>query len=122
MSLVGPEINLEVTEEGVLNWYSPLPGSQKDFNESEVQLDSVTLENAFGRFCLSRADINVHLDSLNAEVMAQSILGPYHIEGSYVKDNNPEGFAISIGKISDSMPTNAEYGFESPAVGNDCSF
>lgn len=105
MSLVNPEINLEVTEEGVLNWYSPLPGSQKDFNESEVQLDSVTLENASVDFVYPERDINVHLDSLNAEVMAQSILGPYHIEGSYVKDNNPEGFAISIGKISDSMPT-----------------
>ena len=105
MSLVNPEINLEVSEDGLLNWYSPSTGKQDDFTASEVRLDSMTLENAAVNFVYPEYDANVRLDNLNAEIMAQSISGPYHIEGSYVKDNNPEGFAVSIGKISDSMPT-----------------
>ena len=115
MSLVKPEIYVEVNEDGGLNWYSPLAESQKNMQESDVQLDSVTIESASLDFVYPKYETKVRLDNLNAEVIAQSVLGPYHIEGSYVKDNNPEGFAISVGKISDRMPTSLNMVLNHPA-------
>ena len=106
MVLEKPQIYFEMMDDDTLNWQQPLSEEQRQKLEStEIALNSVSLENASLNFVDEAKDINLKLDNLNAEVVAESILGPYRIEGNYVKDNNPEGFAISVGHLSDSFAT-----------------
>lgn len=106
MSLVEPDIRFEMDENGKLNWESPLSDAQKSKMENiQLVLDSVMIKNAKLSYVDAVRDINLRVDNLNAEVIAQSIFGPYRIEGTYVKDNNPEGFAFSIGKLSSGLAT-----------------
>ena len=106
MSVVEPEIFVEAYSDGKLNWQSP-GGKQQEFkiDNVEISLNSLTIEKA--KMHLINRDYNIDsvLDNMNAEVIAQSLFGPYRIEGSYVKDNNPGGFAISLGQFSDSFAT-----------------
>ena len=59
--------------------------------------------------------VNTQLDNLNGEVIAESVFGPYRIEGSYVKGRNPEGFAISLGQFSESFATSVNFVLNQPA-------
>jgi conserved hypothetical protein len=106
MSLVEPEIYVEAYSDGKLNWQSS-SGSQQDFriDNVEISLNSLTVEKAKMHFVNNDYNINSVLDNMNAEIIAQSLFGPYRIEGSYVKDNSPGGFAVSLGQFSDSFAT-----------------
>lgn len=106
MVLEYPEINFEVNDEGRINWQYDLSPEQMDkIEKSQVTLNSVSLEGATVNIDYPSNDINLQLNNLNGEVIADSILGPYRIEGNYIKDNHPEGFAISLGRFSDSFAT-----------------
>ena len=107
MNLVEPEAFLELYDDGRLNWQSPNGGAAEElrFDGVEVSLDSVTVENAKLRLVSHSNEIDTLLSDLNAEVIAQSLYGPYRIEGSYIKDKIPGGFAISLGSFSDSFAT-----------------
>lgn len=106
MSLEEPDIRLELLEDGKLNWESTLTDEQRiNLENMQVTLDSVMIDKAKLNFIDVAKDINLQLDNLNAEVIAQSIFGPYRIEGTYLKDNNPEGFAFSIGKLASGFAT-----------------
>ena len=106
MSLVKPQINMELEEDGRLNWQSEFSEEQRRRLENvEISLNSVTIEEASVNFSDPFHGIGFTLDNLNGEVIAQNIMGPYRIEGNYVKDGNPEGFAISIGQLSPTFAT-----------------
>lgn len=106
MSLVEPNVYFRVEDNDRLNWYGELSSEQKaNLENMRITLDSVTLERAKFYLIDERRDINLKLENLNAEIMAQSIFGPYRVEGSYLKDNNPEGFAFSVGKLSSAFAT-----------------
>lgn len=116
MSLQEPEVWFKVMPGGKLNWQTPLTEAQKSNLENvEISLDSVTLEKAKVNFEDEKHGINTHLDNLNGEVIAESVFGPYRIEGSYVKDKNPEGFAISLGQFSESFATSVNFVLNQPA-------
>lgn len=106
MSLIEPDIYVEAYSDGKLNWMSS-GGNQQNFqiDNVEISLNSVTVEKAKMHLISNDYNINSVLDNLNAEIIAQSLYGPYRIEGSYVKDNSPGGFAISLGQFSDSFAT-----------------
>ncbi len=106
MNIMEPEIFVEAYPEGGLNWQSA-GGDQQDFqiDNVEISLNSVTIEKAKMHLVNRAYNINSLLDNMNAEVIAQSLFGPYRIEGSYVKNGNPGGFAISLGQFSGSFAT-----------------
>lgn len=107
MSIVEPEAFIEVYADGKLNWQSAAGGQPQDLKLDgvEVSLDSVTIEKAQLHLINRQYEIDTLLNNLNAEVIAQSLYGPYRIEGSYIKDNNPGGFAVSLGSFSESFAT-----------------
>ncbi len=106
MVLENPNINVEIDDEGRLNWQNDLTPEQKNkIEEAQVKLNSVSLEKAMVTFDDPTRDINFQLENLNGEIIADGMFGPFHVEGNYVKDNNPEGFALSVGKLSDSFST-----------------
>lgn len=106
MSLVEPNVYFRVEDNDYLNWYGELSAEQKaNLENMRITLDSVTLERAKFYLIDEKRDINLQLENLNAEIMAESIFGPFRVEGSYLKDNNPEGFAFSLGKLSSAFAT-----------------
>ena len=106
MTVVNPEIFIEGYEDGTLNWESAKSGNE-DFaiNNVEVSFGSVMLEDAKLHFINKMYKIDSVIANINAEVIAGSLFGPYRIEGSYVKDGTPGGFALDLGKFSDSFAT-----------------
>lgn len=117
MSLKNPEIWFKIMPDGTLNWQSPITAEQEtSLSSIQVALDSVTLEKATVNFVDEKHDVNTQLQNLNGEVIAESIFGPYRIEGSYVKDKNPEGFAISLGQFSESFATSVNFVLNQPAT------
>ena len=106
MELRNPQINVEVLDGGKLNWQSDLtPEQRQQIEDAKIALNSVSLGNATLSFEDPFRNVSLKLENLNGEVIAQSIMGPYRIEGNYIKDSTPEGFAISLGQFSDSFAT-----------------
>ena len=104
MILDGVVINIDW--DNGLNWQSDLSEDQRMVMEdTKMVLNGVSLKNAHVNFEAKESNLGFKLTNLNGEVSAQSIFGPFRIEGNYLKGNTPEGFAITIGKISDSYPT-----------------
>lgn len=111
MVLEQPQINIELLEDGMLNWQ---PGENAEAPKAEISLNSVSLENATVSFEDAARDVSLRLDDLSGEIMAQSLYGPYRIEGNYIKDGKPQGFAVSVGKLSDSFATSLNLVFTHP--------
>ena len=106
MALSEPEINFELYAEGGLNWESDFtPEQEGNVRQLDISLDSVTLEKAKIHLVSKKNGIDATLENLNAEIIAESIFGPYRIEGSYTKDENPEGFAVSLGQFARNYAT-----------------
>lgn len=106
MTLQDARILVEFLNDGHLNWYSEISDSQQNaLNTVEVALNSVMLNNATVQIVNQELDIDVTLQKLNAEVTAQSLFGPYRIDGSFIKDGYPAGFALNLGTISESFGT-----------------
>lgn len=117
MSLVEPDIRFVRGEDGQINWESELSDVQRHKMEKvEIVLDSVMVKNAKLSYVDVSRDLNLQIDRLNAEIIAQSLFGPYRIEGTYMKDNNPEGFAFSIGKLSSGLATTLNLVINQPAT------
>lgn len=114
MTLIKPSIY--VTRKGKdINWLdNAQTNSQAEFKDIKIALDSVLLQDATMKIVDEEYELETILNNLNAEIIADSLDGPYRIDGSYVKDNNPEGFAISIGNISESFATNLNFVLSQP--------
>lgn len=116
MSLVKPEILVARDESGRINWLNQgkvqNTNSQSDVN---IVLDSVLLEDAVVQIKDEVLGVDASLQDLKAEVIADSITGPYRIDGSYMKNKNPEGFAISLGKLSESFATSLNFVLNQPS-------
>ncbi len=105
MTLDGVNINILWGENG-FSWQDDLTQDQRQMmEEADTVLNSVSLKNATVNFEAPESDISLQLTNLNGEVFAQSIFGPFRIEGNYLKGNSPEGFALTVGKLSETMPT-----------------
>ncbi|MBR1648214.1 MAG: AsmA family protein [Alphaproteobacteria bacterium] len=106
MTVINPEIYIEAYSDGRLNWQSNT-GTAQDFsiNNIEMSFGSVTLENAKVHLINKLYGVNTLIENINAEVISESLFGPYRIEGSYVKDGTPGGFALDFGQFSESFAT-----------------
>ena len=105
MVLDGVIINVD-WDKGGINWQGDLSPDQRQMMEdTKMVLNSVSLQNAEVNFEAQEAGISFKLTNLSGEVSAQSIFGPFRIEGNYLKGNTPQGFAITLGKLSESYAT-----------------
>ena len=104
LSILEPEIFIDVAEDGQLNWISDTAQSS-NFQDNTISLDSATLEKAKLHLTDNKNGIDTVLTNLNAEIIAENIMGPYRIEGSYTRDDKPEGFAVSLGQFTKSFAT-----------------
>ena len=105
MVLEDAVINLD-WDNGSLNWQGDLSPDQRQIMENtKMVLNSVSLKNAKVNVESAESGVDFSLSNLNGAVTAQSIFGPFRIEGNYLKGNTPQGFALTIGKLSDNFAT-----------------
>ena len=117
VSFQEPEIVFEVADDGRINWQSDFKQSQEDeIKNMNISLDSVTLESAKLRLIYPKMKLDTELANLNAEIIAESVFGPYRIEGSYTKGENPEGFAISLGQLGENISTSINLAINYPTT------
>ena len=115
MSLLKPKITVRKNDEGI-NWIDNAQlGTEEEDNNVTIALDSVLLQDATMHVIDETIEREILLTDLNAEIIADSLRGPYRIDGSYTKNENPEGFAISIGSLSESFATNLNFVLSKPA-------
>lgn len=106
MSLFNADILIEFLPNGKLNWYSEISDFQRTKLDSvEVALNSVLLKDANVQILNEGLGVDVNLQNLNADVTAESLSGPYRIDGNFVKDGNPAGFALNLGTLTESFAT-----------------
>ena len=106
MTLLNAKISIAFLPDGKINWYSQISDFQKDkLDTVDVALNSVLLKNASVEILNEGLNIDVTLQNLNAEVTAESLFGPYRIDGNFIKDGKPAGFALNLGTLSESFAT-----------------
>jgi uncharacterized protein involved in outer membrane biogenesis len=97
MRLVNPTIEMDIDERGMPDWVMSSTGP--------VSPARVVLENAR----ITNGAITLHdridgrdwvMDGINATVSAESLLGPYRIDGNGWMTTTPLGFKISTGQLS----------------------
>ncbi|MBQ7660141.1 MAG: AsmA family protein [Alphaproteobacteria bacterium] len=106
MNLYDAEIVVEFLNNGKTNWHSESAENQ-DLNISGVDIafDSIALQNATLRIVNKTLDTDLTFVKLNADITGQSLVGPFRIDGNFVKDNTPAGFALNIGTMLESFST-----------------
>lgn len=106
MSLRNPNILIEFDENGKFNWESEINATDSaSFDNVDIAFNSVVLKDASVQIINPGLNIDMTLQNLNADITAQSLRGPYRIDGNFIKNNNPAGFALTFGTLSESFAT-----------------
>lgn len=106
MSLRNPNILIEFDENGKFNWESEIKDTENtSFDNIDIAFNSIVLKDASVQIINAGLNIDMTLQNLNADISAQSLRGPYRIDGNFVKNNNPAGFALTFGTLSESFAT-----------------
>lgn len=98
LSLIGTEIWINIDEKGELNWSN----YGKSISDSDIntRLQSLSLQNALLHLNNEKSGIKFDLSQLNADVQAETLAGPYRLDGNFVKDEDHFGVAVSLGSFS----------------------
>ncbi len=106
MNLVDAKVLIEFLSNGKTNWYSDINQNQ-NFNLAGVDIafNSVMLQNSTVRIIDKALKMDILLNKLNADISAQSLIGPFRIDGNFIKDNTPAGFALNVGTLTESFAT-----------------
>lgn len=106
MNMTNAVVVVEFLNNGHTNWYSQVEGENEfNFSNIDIAFNSITLENSKVRIINSELNSDMIFDKVNADISGQSIVGPFRIDGNFVKDGTPAGFALNIGTLSESFAT-----------------
>lgn len=106
MLLLKPQILVQFSKDGKFNWQPNKDLEKPDFAPAfDVTFNSIMLEDATVHILNPALETDITMQKVNAEISAQSLNGPYRIDGNFMKDNNPAGFALNIGNITESFAT-----------------
>ena len=123
MSLRNPNILIEFDENGKFNWESEIKDTENtSFDNIDIAFNSIVLKDASVQIINAGLNIDMTLQNLNADISAQSLRGPYRIDGNFVKNNNPAGFALTFGTLSESFATSLNLVLTHPSSESYASF
>ena len=97
--LENAEIWIKFNNENVSNWKQNTNHTVIDENNG-FNLHDFVIKNATVHFNAEKYDYEAELNKFNADIKAESMDGPYIIDGNFVKDNEQYGMAFNIGNIS----------------------
>ena len=119
LRLVRPIISLEVTKDGRANWDIKLPGDDKAAPATtpstasarssgglgvNVSLESLKIEEATIIYVDARSGLREEISNLTTEIIAESLNGPFRLEGEATVRKIPTTFRITAGKIVTNRP------------------
>ena len=99
LSLIGAEVWVNVDDQGAVNWknYSKTSFSDSDKN---TRLQSLNIQNALVHFENPTENIKFDLSQFNADIQAETLAGPYRLDGNFIKNQDHFGLALSLGSFS----------------------
>ena len=123
MNLVNAKVSVEFLTNGKTNWHSEVTGEQM-FNLSSVDIafNSITLQNSVVHILNPTLNLDLTLNKLNADISAQSLSGPFRIDGNFVKDGTPAVFALYVGTLSESFATSMNLVLTHPSSDSQATF
>lgn len=98
LSLIGAELWYLVDENGNSNWQ----GQRGHFLDSGIEYNrqTVHVQNALVHYQNKKRTISAEFEQVNADVVAESLTGPYRIDGNFINRGDNYGFAVGLGDIS----------------------
>lgn len=100
LSLVGAEIWINTDKKNNINWLKKSDNLGFTDNEINTRLQNLNIQNALIHYDNEYLGIKFELTQVKADIQASSLLGPYRIDGNFVKDKDHFGIAISLGDFS----------------------
>src|SRR4051812_21897834 len=85
LTLIGPAVGLEVLADGRRNWaFAPTANAAVPGNRlaEAVQLDQLTIQNGTIIYGDATTGIRERVESVDAQVVAGSLVGPFQIQGA----------------------------------------
>lgn len=114
MEMRGVKFNID-WDKG-FSWQSDLSADQRvQAENSKLSLNSVQVKDAELFFKSEENNLDFHLTNLNGEITAESMFGPFRIEGNYLKGGTPQGFALTIGRLTETAATSVGLAVTHPA-------
>ncbi len=123
ISVVKPVVDLRVDREGKGNWLSPEVeallakkeggGAKSSGASQNIAFDNVDIENGYFRFFDARKGKETKVESINADLSAKSLKGPFDGKGNLKFGGQSVAFDVTSGAIDgDALPLrlNAQYG------------
>lgn len=93
VNLVDPVLNLEILEDGKANWSGILRDKKAEesatFAPSTVQLNQVTVTNGTLNYMNRLTGTGRNFDNLNLSINADTLLGPYRVQGDMMYSKSP---------------------------------
>ncbi|MBQ9034734.1 MAG: AsmA family protein [Alphaproteobacteria bacterium] len=99
LSLNGTEIWYVVDENGVSNWRQQQKGMFLDSN-IEFNRQTISIQNSWVHYQNRKYELNIDFSQVNADIVAESLVGPYRIDGNFMYAEDNFGFAVGMGDIS----------------------
>ena len=135
VTLVKPQVLLEVLADGRANWRfgpAPAPGSGSA-EESErgqggggpdqaIRVDSFLIEDGTVRYRDARSGREEILDGLNAELAADSLSGPFAASGAAVYHGVPLAFDFNLGQLVEAGATALSLSLKLPQAEAEATF
>lgn len=114
MEMSGVKFNIDW--DSGFSWQSDLSPDQRQVAEnSRFSLNNVMVKDAELFFKSAENHLDFHLTNLNGEISAESMFGPFRMEGNYLNGGAPEGFALTIGRLSENSTTAINLAVTHPA-------
>lgn len=122
--LVKPVIRAEVLPDGRKNWEFAAPGPDAAGDEDTgaadagvpggIRLDSLRIEDGTVIYRDARAGTEERIDHLNAEIAAESLVGPFAVSGQAALRGVPAEFEVSLGRLVEGGATPLSFALRLP--------
>ena len=113
LTLNGVEVWIKFKPSGKSNWHKK-SDSDGLGAESELRLQSFNIQNSTVHLESKKYRINVDLDNFNAEIHADSLYGPYRLDGNFTKDGDRYGVAFNLDSLSQTEDVNMAFALVHP--------
>ncbi len=101
LSLKNAEFWYVVDESGISNWHQDNSINYLDAG-IEYKRQTVNLQNGLLHYQNKKYEIEGDIEQFNADIIAESLTGPYRVDGNFVNRGDHYGFAVSAGDVSQS--------------------
>ncbi|EWY38188.1 hypothetical protein N825_14875 [Skermanella stibiiresistens SB22] len=104
IALIEPVIALEVLRDGRRNWeFTPAGGATLGSNRfaEAIQLDQVMVQNGTVIYRDATSGINERVESVDAQIVAGSLVGPFQVQGSVMARGVPLAVELTAGRMGE---------------------